>query len=281
MSIFKWLFGAKAKRSANLSGNPTVRADAIVAQLQALAQPCVRLFADGTGKSRLGGVPDMATPWPRYEGRPLCCVAQLDLAELRAAEGPDWLPASGRLIFFYELEHGAWGLEAKDAGSSVVVYETGDLVTASEPADLSEHARFPAHPVAFAAATSLPSEERLDIDWKALTKEENRAIEVAVEELQPAEPVHQVGGFPQPVQSDQMEMECQRVAHSAYLNGVGLEKLERTTSSDADWRLLFQIDTDNDAGMMWGDTGMLYFWIREQDAQAGDFSKIWMILQCC
>jgi uncharacterized protein YwqG len=53
------------------------------------------------------------------------------------------------------------------------------------------------------------------------------------------------------------------------------------SSAPADWRLLLQLDTDNDAGMMWGDTGTLYFWIREQDARAGDFSKIWMILQCC
>jgi uncharacterized protein YwqG len=32
--------------------------------------------------------------------------------------------------------------------------------------------------------------------------------------------------------------------------------------------------------MMWVDTGRIYFWIREQDARAGDFSKAWMILQC-
>jgi uncharacterized protein YwqG len=44
--------------------------------------------------------------------------------------------------------------------------------------------------------------------------------------------------------------------------------------------LLLQLDTDDDAGMMWCDVGSLYFWIREQDARAGDFSKIWMILQC-
>jgi len=184
-------------------------------------------------------------------------------------------------MFFYELEHGAWGLEAKDANSSIVVYEAGDPAPAAEPSDLPQHARFPAYPVRFASATSLPSEERVEIDWKGLTKAESRAIEGALQALQPAEPVHQVGGFPQPVQGDQMELECQTVTEGIHLGGEGSKKHERMTSNAADWRLLLQLDTDNDAGMMWGDTGMLYFWIREQDARAGDFSRIWMILQCC
>ena len=29
----------------------------------------------------------------------------------------------------------------------------------------------------------------------------------------------------------------------------------------ADWRLLLQLDTDDEASMMWGDLGRLYFWI--------------------
>jgi len=32
---------------------------------------------------------------------------------------------------------------------------------------------------------------------------------------------------------------------------------------------------------MWGDDGNLYFWVREQDAKVGNFSDVWLILQCC
>ena len=66
-----------------------------------------------------------------------------------------------------------------------------------------------------------------------------------------------------------MEAQCHDIARS-----LG------QPSEVADWRLLLQLDTDYDAGMMWGDVGCLYFWIREQDARAGDFSRICMILQC-
>jgi uncharacterized protein YwqG len=47
-----------------------------------------------------------------------------------------------------------------------------------------------------------------------------------------------------------------------------------------DWRLLLQLDTDDDASMMWGDLGTLYFSVRENEARAGNFENVWMILQC-
>jgi uncharacterized protein YwqG len=31
---------------------------------------------------------------------------------------------------------------------------------------------------------------------------------------------------------------------------------------------------------MWGDAGMLYYWIRKQDLAEDRFDRIWMALQC-
>jgi Uncharacterized protein conserved in bacteria len=39
----------------------------------------------------------------------------------------------------------------------------------------------------------------------------------------------------------------------------------------ADWRLLWQVDPDPDAGWPWGDVGTRYFWGRRQDLAAGAF----------
>jgi uncharacterized protein YwqG len=32
--------------------------------------------------------------------------------------------------------------------------------------------------------------------------------------------------------------------------------------------------------MMWGDCGMVYYWIREQDLRERAFDRAWAILQC-
>jgi uncharacterized protein YwqG len=47
-----------------------------------------------------------------------------------------------------------------------------------------------------------------------------------------------------------------------------------------EWTLLAQIDTDDDAGFMWGDCGMLYFLIRPDDLAAKDFSQVAFTRQC-
>lgn len=199
----------------------------------------------------------MSAAWPRFRGSPLSLVAQLDLEEIRDAGGLDWLPASGRLMFFYSLEHDTWGHGPEDAGSAVVVHEVAAASPAAEPDDLPEANRFLAHPVQFVAAVS----------EAGFSRKESNELEAAMEGLLPEEPAHQVGGYAALIQGDDMEQECARIV--------------RPKSEARDWVLLLQVDTDPDADMSWGDSGRLYFWVREQDARAGDFSKVWLILQCC
>ena len=49
-----------------------------------------------------------------------------------------------------------------------------------------------------------------------------------------------------------------------------------------DWMLLAQIgsDMDPDAGLMWGDSGCIYVWIRREDLVARRFEAARIILQC-
>lgn len=45
--------------------------------------------------------------------------------------------------------------------------------------------------------------------------------------------------------------------------------------------LLLQLDTDDDTGWMWGDMGMIYFWIAPQELDARNFDDVRLILECC
>ena len=73
----------------------------------------------------------------------------------------------------------------------------------------------------------------------------------------------QIGGLPSPIQYDDMEQNCAK----------------RYGETDAtSWRLLLQIDSGGD--MMWGDSGRLYWFIRQDDLDALDFSNVHLEMQC-
>lgn len=41
-----------------------------------------------------------------------------------------------------------------------------------------------------------------------------------------------------------------------------------------------QIDSDDEADMMWGDVGRLYYWLTADALARRDWASSWMILQC-
>lgn len=94
-------------------------------------------------------------------------------------------------------------------------------------------------------------------------------------------PLHRVFGWPD-LNQGPMQPNCQLASNGIWLGGP--EAFENARVPDlqagaADWVLLWQIDTDADAGCMWGDMGTMYFWIGRQDLAAGAFYRTWMVLQ--
>jgi len=80
-----------------------------------------------------------------------------------------------------------------------------------------------------------------------------------------------------------MQLEAQLVTNGLYCgNETGYKDPRRKAleSGADDWMLLLQLDSDNTGEFMWGDAGMLYYWIWKQDLAANRFDRVWMTLQC-
>lgn len=71
---------------------------------------------------------------------------------------------------------------------------------------------------------------------------------------------HKIGGYPYFTQNDPREFE---------------------TYKGEKYRLLFQMDTDDDAGIMWGDCGVANFFISEQDLVSKNFTRVLYNWDCC
>ena len=259
---------------------------AVIEALKPLAKPAIVLEdAPGPLVLRLGGQPRLPASigWPDRKGRPLSFIAELDLAALRAVDGPDWLPASGALHLFFDAEEEPWGFDPADRDGWKVLRTDGVAAnTRPPPPALPSDRIFAPVMLSGRSALTYPTTERV-----ALPPEVGGAFDFeAVHAFMDAElgdgPRHQVGGFPSPIQGDGMELEAQLASNGIYMGGPDSYTDARIAALEpgaADWRLLLQIDSDDSAGLMWGDTGTLYVWVREQDARAGDFSRVWMIVQ--
>jgi uncharacterized protein YwqG len=240
--------------------------------------------------SKFGGSPDLppSMPWPTFQGRPLAFLAQINLSEVPRPESEPALPSKGLLSFFYDFAEQPWGFDPKDKGAALVLYhaDTNLLQPTKPPAgayadpDSGYDQPFPTSTMNFSIVTTYPE------PGNALYEHEDADALIdlfgTLHEGQGEDhPRHQLLGLPLVVQNP-MDEQCQLVSNGVYCGGElsqsDMQRAEELAQGVADWTLLFQMDSD--ANWMWGDMGLLYFWIRRQDLAAEDFSKAWCILQC-
>lgn len=264
--------------------------DALLPQVRTGARLVPAPDGDGTavGTTRLGGRPDLptATAWPDGYDAPLSFVLQVDLAGLPAELADSGLPTSGLLSFFYDAVEQPWGFEPHDRGSWAVLHSAAgeELVARDFPDDLDPDVRY--RPLALVAQTvasfpPLESQEAaaagIGLDDEVVWERYERVLGA------PRGATHRLLGHPDALQGD-MQEESQLVSSGISTGGLvpGDDPARLAALPGADrWRLLAQVDSTPEAtGMVWGDAGRLYFWIREDDLRAGAWDQVWVVLQC-
>jgi hypothetical protein len=265
------LFG-KTKPNRHATAAPGAAA-AVIRRVRRMARSTLLLApTKAPGFSKLGGQPEMPekVAWPSSENRPRAFLAQLDLAEVRAAGGPEWLPGEGRLYAFCD-DQGA------GCSDHVTIVHSAEVAGAPRewPPTLSAQLRFPERRASFLVFTSIPSPDWLGVDLEALDLSDDDRDELADmageafgDELQ-----HRIGGYPGEIQPAHMPLECEHLARGLDPPEWDAEVPPAVERASKSWRLLLQIDSDPALKMNWGDGGRLYVFIREKHALAGDFSK--------
>ena len=242
-------------------------------------------FLLSVGASKLGGVPDLppGTNWPQWKGLPQSFIAQIRMDDVRPYDTNGLLPHSGMLWFFYDAQQQTFGADPADLGGWRVIFMDGDprgLQRTPSPAQLPASSQFKACAITFASEMTLSQQPKLEIpnlDWTdAEQKQYETLLSTFPNAADRAMVHHRLLGHPDTIQDD-MRLECQLASHG--VTDVSDPRASELSKRALDWQLLLQIDSDEQAGMEWGNTGMLYYWIKKDDLQAHHFDTTWLVLQ--
>lgn len=270
LAVVWWIFArqAKAARGVQQVERERVRPADAAARASRMVRPTLLLVrATIPGHSKLGGRPDLpiGVEWPVGPRGPMGFLTQVDLAEVRKCGGPDWLPEDGLLSLFHDDDYGA-------ASQVRVLHLPAGTSPATPPLSLTKTWRYPERAVDFALFQSMPSLDWLDVSLADNADDEDLGVDLDARPFPPG-PEHRLGGYPSEIQDEQMAVSCEYYARGLLPYDQKAPPAAELVAAAASWRLLFQIDSDPDLNMNWGDDGMLYVFVREEDARAGDFSK--------
>ena len=304
MSIFD-IFKKKNKQMDTESleiRNKTI--SEIKEELKRLVKNSIEMYADidsevlKSDSSKIGGKPFLPAGfvWPVFDDkedgvtRPLSFFCQLNLSELSAFDKEKQLPSKGLLLFFYECESFRWGFDPCDKGAARVFYfeDTADFVPLDIPECLDGDYRIPEIALGFETVESYPTFEEfeiysdLDCDWEDFD-EAAAELHVNLENVEK----HKVLGYADVMQGEMLS-ECERVTRGMYCGDPG--SYQNTTNEveadinnrSKDWTLLLQLKTITKDSFEWmfGDCGMLYYYIRKEDLAKRHFDDGWFCVQC-
>ena len=278
--------------------------DRVAETILKMVRPCYRIERTLTteelplGTSRFGGSPDVAEgfQWPELTGgkkpEAMEFVAQIRLQDLPNPL-PESLPREGLLSFFtrwsesrvFFQPQGMPLTRAISPNPPVAPAPTGFFknLFAELKRNPDPHQTYRSCALTFVPDLSIPDGRSSLIEGLKLSGGDSEAYMESV--IEPpagssAAPQHQMFGYSSPVQNE-MELESDFLRRGEEVRWD--LPPDRFISATRDWILLLQVDTDDykeGPGWMWGDAGMVYFWIHRDDLVAKAFDKVICIEQC-
>jgi len=247
------------------------------------------------GSSKVGGNPDLLPEieWPMWNDYPMTFIAQIHLAECPAELS---LPKDGLISFFYAVQamfedDDFYG----DPKTCRVLYIGADqfkhLSRRTPPLTLDGEARMRANRVSFVQSLSVPPAESahlesLGLGWRGNREDFDKYWNLFLPSLRKYctedSYIHRILGHPDPIQGD-MQVGCEIIDKGYTWESLRKnEELHREVIQSAlKWRLLLQMDSEEEkTGMVWGDVGRIYFWIREEDLECMRFDRVICEMQC-
>lgn len=261
------------------------------ADFLAMLRPALRLVHAGESDpviAQLGGLPTLPiNSWPVWDGHgPLSHVLSFDCAPIAQLLPGLGIPQDGRLAFFYfdgayddfQSTVGAWDPSTRSGFRVLHLHpERSTRTNITNAATPAPPGLKPFAPVALTAVRTLtwPAHETPMAEgvWlrhglagprDGVAADPVRALYDALWELPGAGyDTHQIGGHPCPQQGP-VEMEIEQLRRG--LAGEPFEWGDPDVQSAAsNWQLLLQVASDDDADMMWGDVGQLYYLVTHME----------------
>lgn len=219
--------------------------------------------------SKFSGIPY----WPKNKeyltinNKPAKLMAQINLSEIDSGTKKEInLPENGILQFFFEADDDVWGLDFEDQKKSkikVVYHENLEKQLIFNDKELE----------IFNDNSYMPMSEQLSLKFEL--KEEY----LGLQDLYSSKRFYKTTNF-----SDTDFEQMQDIADNSgsklggYAYFTQSDPLENFPQ-DENWVLLLQIDTDEN--LMFGDSGVANWFIKEADLKNKDFSNVFFNWDCC
>ncbi len=256
MSLFKRLFG-KEKSDPQLDDLEALVKPMIAEAVKLNVKKVKNEPRDSNLKSQFGGMPYLESEgdWPKMKsGKRLDFVCQI------FNDGSLPMPEEIKLLqFFYDFGEFAWSTDDEGWKLRVLTeFDSKKAIVVQKPETESPTKYCE---ISFERVKSLP-------DWDGVTSISDKISnlcaqinddpweayrQVTTKLVEDTDYRSQIGGYPKWIQSEATPM---------YQDGRAMP-------------FLLQIDSEDEAGIMWGDSGMLYFFYHSEDGSVN------FELQCC